>query len=717
MKIAKVVVPFHIYGTFDYESIDDIQIGNFVRVSFSRVYTIGLVIGVVEGDSKNKLKKITEKLEIHPLKDELINFIKWVADYNIIPIGLVLKLVFSEKYIGNTKEINKYTFIDNTDKKITPKQQDVVDFLSNNIGKNYTFDDLKDFCSLNVLKTLVKNGIIVEKRVAANNPDFSVNLNNIKLNKLSDEQNEVYSKIVKFIDGGDNRPILLEGATGSGKTELYFHLFEKMLRENINNQVLFLLPEIALTSQFLTRVEMQFNCENVAIWHSNISDSRKKVIWNGVIHNKIKIVMGARSSLFLPFAKLSLIVIDEEHDGSYKQTDNGCYNARDMAVVRTKLNNCPAVLGSATPSLESLVNVENGKYNYVYLKNRFGKSTMPDIEIINLLKEKPKKDKYLSQKLLTQMKTELDKKNQVLLFMNRRGYAPIAICNECGYRFCCPNCSCCLTVHGNSFICHQCGHRITKQDSCPSCGGENSIIFFGPGVEKIEKEVQETFPDKKTVIITSDTVQNVSEIQNILTKIVSGEIDIIIGTQMITKGYDFPGLTLVGILDADASLFGANFRATERTYQLLTQVIGRAGRREIGSKAIIQSYSADNLIMGALKNNDRDTIINFEKSNRKIAELPPFGKIILLMVGSKDEIKAYRKAKEIISLLPNNSDKIKIYGPTPATMFKLNNEFRFRLIIKTTGNINSQKLILGVLNSIKTEGGIKIKVDVNPYFI
>lgn len=718
MKIAKVIVPFPLYNIFDYESTENVAVGNLVHVSFSKIKTVGLVTEITEENDKNReLKKIDSILNIKPFKSELVEFIKWVANYNIIPYGLVFKIAFCEKFIANNqKEVSVFSFFDDKNKKITQKQEIIVNFLKNNSKKSYSFEELKDICSLNILKTLAKNGIISEKKIKQDKINFDINLNKIKLNTLSEEQNNIFLKILDFIKK-DNKPILLEGATGSGKTEIYFHLFEEILKENNDNQVLFLLPEIALTNQFVDRIKNQFNCENVAIWHSNIANGRKQKIWNGITDGKIKLIIGARSALFLPFNKLAAIVVDEEHDSSYKQTENGCYNARDMAIVRAKLNNCPIILGSATPSLESLINVENKKYNYVFLKNRFGKSVKPNIEIVDLKKEKLQKDKYLSKTLLNNIKTELNKKNQIMLFMNRRGYAPIALCNECGYKFTCPKCSCYLTVHKNFLLCHQCEYKTTIKNNCPSCGTENSIVFFGPGVEKIEKEVKEYFKDKEIALITSDTTQNKAEAEEIFKKINNNEVDIIIGTQIITKGYDFPNLTIVGVIDADASLFGANFRSTERTYQLLTQVAGRAGRREKESKAIIQSYSPDNLVLQALKNNDRETLFDFEKENRKLINLPPYGKMVMLLIFGKNEINVYRKVKEVINLLPNNSENIEIYGPTPAVPYKLNNEFRFKIIIKSSLNINIQKIILYVLDKVKFDNNLKIRIDLNPYFI
>ncbi|MDR2077986.1 MAG: primosomal protein N' [Rickettsiales bacterium] len=729
MEIAEVVVPLHLYGTFDYlvES-GGVMAGNLVKVPFRSGEILGLVIAVREITEKDviKLKNIKSVLAVQPLRPELLKFIHWVADYNIIPLGLLLKLVFFEKYAAcSGRTVNKYSYISCENSKITQKQQNVVDFLKNNFPREFSSIELKELCSVAVLKKLVKNGIISENRVieSAENifkksGEYVIEPEKISLNELSEKQKIAYDDILNSM-ALDRKPLLLEGVTSSGKTEIYFHLFEKILKESTNGQILFLLPEIALTSQFVSRFKEQFNCSDVAVWHSGISDSVKKIIWNSVSSGKIRFIMGARSSLFLPFLKLELIVVDEEHDSSYRQTDKICYNARDMAIVRAKLNKCPIILGSATPSIESQFNVENKRYNHVLLQSRFGNSTAPDVEIIDLTADKLKPNSFISGRLAKEIEAELAKGKQILLFMNRRGYAPLVLCNSCGYRFLCSRCNISLTVHGkeNFLICHHCGYRIKICNECPGCGLSNSLIFFGPGVEKVEKELEILFPGKNITIVTSDTVQNIKEVQKLLDRILSGEIDIIVGTQMITKGYDFPNITLVGVLDADASLFGANFRSAERTHQLLTQVVGRAGRRTVSSKAIIQTHSPDNIIIQALKNNDRRLLTDFERENRKIAGLPPYGRVTLLVLSGSDERTVYRKIEEILAILPPNDEFIETFGPTQFHPFKLNDNFRFKLIVKTKNNFSIKKLVFHILNSVKFSSKLKLKIEVDPYYI
>lgn len=600
--------------------------------------------------------------------------------------------------------------------KLTEKQKLLLEFLQEN--KDYSFTEKEIKSKLNIGKTviigLLNKGLIVEKSEKVDDCNYIINLDNICLNTLNTEQENVFNEIKDFSDNYTKFvSILLEGATGSGKTEVYFHLIADILRKNDNNQALFLIPEIALTTQLISRFNNQFKCD-IAIWHSDISNAKKRDIWQGVNEGKIKVIIGARSALFLPFNDLKLIIVDEEHDGSYKQTDNGCYNARDMAVLRAKMLNIPIILGTATPSLETLVNVENNKYKRVFLENRFGNAVFPDVKLIDLRNEKLSKNSIISSYLKEKMQEHLKQKNQILLFLNKRGYSPLVLCRECGFKYSCPHCSCYLTNHKNKnkLICHQCGYVVSFSSTiCPSCG-RDSIISFGFGVEKIAEEVKNLFPDKNIAIITSDTVQNINRTKQVLDDILNKRIDIIVGTQIITKGYHFPDLTLLGVLDADASLFGGQFKAMEKTYQLLTQVIGRVGRGEKRGEAIIQTYSPENMVMKALVENDKNSIIEFDKENRQMIGLPPYGKMAVIILSGTSEEKVYKAAKDVLKIIPID-DNVEVLGPAPVFLYKYNDNFRFKIIVKTKNNINLQKLLRYVLEKINL-GNVRMKIDVNP---
>ena len=600
--------------------------------------------------------------------------------------------------------------------KLTEKQKLLLEFLQEN--KDYSFTEKEIKSKLNIGKTvitgLLNKGLIVEKSEKVDNCNYTINLDNICLNTLNTEQENVFNEIKDFSNNYTKFvSILLEGATGSGKTEVYFHLIADVLRKNDSNQALFLVPEIALTTQLISRFNNQFKCD-VAIWHSDISNAKKRDIWQGVNEGKIKVIIGARSALFLPFNDLKLIIVDEEHDGSYKQTDNGCYNARDMAVLRAKMLNIPIILGTATPSLETLVNVENNKYKRVFLENRFGNAVFPDVKLIDLKNEKLNKNSIISSYLKEKMQEHLKQKNQILLFLNKRGYSPLVLCRECGFKYSCPHCSCYLTNHKNKnkLICHQCGYVVSFSSTiCPSCG-RDSIISFGFGVEKIAEEVKKLFPDKNVAIITSDTVQNINQTKQVLDDILNKRIDIIVGTQIITKGYHFPDLTLLGVLDADASLFGGQFKAMEKTYQLLTQVIGRVGRGEKQGEAVIQTYSPENMVMKALVENDKNSIIEFDKENRQMIGLPPYGKMAVIILSGTSEEKVYKAAKDVLKIIPID-DNVEVLGPAPVFLYKYNDNFRFKIIVKTKNNINLQKLLRYVFEKINL-GNVKMKIDVNP---
>lgn len=600
--------------------------------------------------------------------------------------------------------------------KLTEKQKLLLEFLNEN--RNYSFTEKEIKSKLNVGKTIIdgllNKELIIETSEKVEKCDYAIDINNICLNTLNVEQGVVFDKIKSFSNNYERFvSILLEGATGSGKTEIYFHLIADVLKKNDNNQILFLVPEIALTTQLINRFNKQFNC-NVAVWHSDISASKKRDIWQGINDGKIRIIIGARSALFLPFNNLKLILVDEEHDSSYKQTDNGCYNARDMAVLRAKMLNISIILGTATPSLETLINVENNKYKRVFLENRFGNAVFPEVKLLDLKNEKLNKNSIISFYLKLKMQEHLQKKNQILLFLNKRGYSPLVLCRECGFKYFCPHCSCYLTNHKNKnkLICHQCGHIVDFSSTvCPSCG-KDSIISFGFGVEKIAEEIKNLFPNKNIAIITSDTVQNINQTKQILDDILNKKIDIIIGTQIITKGYHFPDLTLLGVLDADASLFGGQFKAMEKTYQLLTQVIGRVGRGEKRGEAIIQTYSPENIVMKAIVNNDKDSIINFDKQNRQIIELPPYGKMAVIILSGNNEENVYKKTKEVLKFIPVD-ENIEVLGPAPVFLYKYNDNFRFKIIVKTKSNINLQKLLTYTISNINF-GNIRIKIDINP---
>lgn len=704
--IVNVIIPLGLNEPFSYNSTFELEVGDLVYVPFGNRTFIGVVLETdVEVRDGIVLKNVKDIVRAEPLRAELIEFMKWASEYNLIPLGNMLKMVttplnFLKEKIEKKVTLNKNIVLP----ALTAKQQMVVDYLSN-----------KDFVSKNeivesvgvgdgVIKNLIRDGVIEE---VYSEKRFIQDIGEFNLNELSKEQLEAFNQISS--SNGFNT-FVLEGTTGSGKTEVYFHLIAKLLKET-DGQALILLPEIALTSQLISRFKKQFNFEP-AVWHSEITESRKSDIFKSVVSGDVRVVIGTRSALFLPFQKLGLVIVDEEHDASYKQSDNGCYNGRDLAIVRAKLNNIPVVLASATPSLETLINVDKGKYKRVYLPSRYGKAVLPDIKIINMKGQKLKRDTYISDVLKGELAMNFANHKQSMLFMNRRGYAPVVLCGNCGEKFQCPNCSCNLSYHKskNRLICHHCEYFIEKPKLCLSCGSED-LIEFGPGVEKIEKEVKDIFPDARTIIMASDTTDTNKKLEEIVNKILNNEVDIIIGTQLVAKGHHFPNLTLVGILDSDASLFGGDIRASERTYQLLTQVSGRAGREEEKGRVYFQSYNPDNLILQSIKEGNKELLLDFEKQNRELGNFPPFGKMATISMASINEAAAYRVAKEIAKKIPIN-DEIEVLGPAPAIMSKLAKMFRFNIVIKTTRSVNIQKLLRKVVLSEQYNSNVRIKIEI-----
>lgn len=735
--IVNVVVPLALNDAFSYESNVDLSIGDLVYVPFANKILIGLVIEInVEQREDIVLKKVKQKIENIKFKQELIDFIIWTSNYNLIPLGNVFKMVSNPINFLKEKIEKKYKLSNKIlEKKFTEKQQKIIDFLQDKIT---TKNEILSNCNVgeSVLKKLIENNIVEE---IIEEKNLTQNINNFNLNKLSKEQkkafNLIYLNSVEIIKNNTEKKynflknifykkndliannkinlkfntFVLDGTTGSGKTEVYFHLIAKLIK-NTSKQALILLPEIALTSQLIARFKTQFNFEP-AVWHSEVSDTKKSDIFKGVLNGDIKVVIGTRSALFLPFQDLGFIVVDEEHDQSYKQSDNGCYNGRDLAIYRAKLNNIPVLLSSATPSLETLINIDKGKYIKVDLPNRYGKAVLPDIEIIDMKKEKLKKDKYISKILLENIEKNLQQKKQSLLFMNKRGYAPVVLCGDCGEKFMCPNCSCNLNLHkaSNRLVCHHCGYFIEKTDICPHCGSQN-LIDFGPGVEKIEKEIKQYFPNARTTIMSSDTINTNKKLEEVINKIINNEIDIIIGTQLVAKGHHFSNLTLVGIIDSDASLFGGDIRASERTYQLLTQVSGRAGREETKGIVYFQTYSPENLILQSIKNGNKELLIEFEKENRELGGFPPFGKMAVVYISSKNEAQAHRLAQKIAKKIPFSED-VEVLGPVPTPISKLAKMYRFNLIVKTSKNINIQKLLQKTVLTEKNNSNIRIKIE------
>ena len=506
---------------------------------------------------------------------------------------------------------------------------------------------------------------------------------------------------------------LLDGVTGSGKTEVYFEEIAHILEQK--KQVLVLLPEIILTTAWLRRFETRFGVVP-ALWHSSLTPRQRRDTWEAVRNGSVQVLVGARSALFLPFLNLGLIVVDEEHDPSFKQEEGVLYQARDMAVVRAKIADCPIILASATPSLETYTHAKEGHYLHLKLPERYAGAELPETRIIDMRKKEKGPVRFISKELQGALTDRLSRHEQSLLFLNRRGYAPLMLCHACGHRLQCPHCSAWLVEHktNHTLQCHHCGYTMPTPTECPQCHEKGTMVACGPGVERIAEEVETLFPNAKTMQITSETLIQPKDFETLMQKIESGDVDILIGTQVLAKGHHFPNLTLVGVIDADMGLAGGDLRAGERTFQLLQQVMGRAGREEKKGLALLQSYNPENLIINALSQNDRATFLNEEMVTRKLLHMPPFGRLASIIVSGRNQLTTWQTVQMLAQKAPIEKN-IEILGPVVAPISKLRGKFRYRLLVKTPKEARIQNYLHFWLDSIKIPASVDMRIDIDPY--
>jgi primosomal protein N' (replication factor Y) len=529
----------------------------------------------------------------------------------------------------------------------------------------------------------------------------------LNLSDLCDEQARALHDI-----NNTSKPILLYGVTGSGKTEVYFHLIADVISKGL--QALIILPEIALTQQITSRFEGRFGFE-AALWHSSITNTKKKKTFKGIIQGSVKVIIGARSSLFLPYNNLGLIIVDEEHDKSYKQESSIHYNARDMAILRGHMLGSKVILASATPSIESYYNHKQNKYSMVRLLSRHGNATHPNIRIVDMKQQKLAKNHWISTELQQKMQQYLDAKQQVLLFLNRKGYAPLLLCKSCGFKINCLYCSTSLVWHKskNRLECHACGFYTKLFKSCPECKKLDPFIACGPGVERLYEEVMSLFSTYRVLIISKDQMSNIKEISAILDKITNYEVDIIIGTQIIAKGYHFPKLNLVGVVDADIGLSSCDLKSDEMTFQILQQVSGRAGR-ETSGEVLLQTYQKSAEVLNYIAANDYQGFIEYELQNKQLANLPPISKIAILMITATSEIKAAEVAKNIITKAPR-SNGIKVLGPAPALLTKLKGRYRYHILVTCNKALDMQNYLSIWLGNCSVPSYATLKINIDPY--
>ena len=578
-------------------------------------------------------------------------------------------------------------------------------------------ENLIKFINWFSLYNLVPKGMVL-KMCLGDESFFSKNSNFIDDTKIKKKNkfnlNPEQKRCLDDINGFGNKfnVTLLQGVTGSGKTIVYFEKIKQNLMQG--KQSLVLLPEIFLTNQFEQRFEDYFGFKP-SIWHSKITKKNKKIIWQNIVNNKIKLVVGARSSLFLPFKKLGLIVVDEEHDSSYKQDEGLRYNARDMAISRASIEDIPIILATSIPSLETYNNVKNKKYNSTKLKKRYKNFLLPSAEIVNLNLNKKNKNIWLDIKTLNLARKYLDSKQQVLFFLNRRGYAPFLICKKCGLKLVCPNCSVFLTFHKqlNKAMCHHCGHKSSIKQKCQKTDFNCEFQMYGPGVEKIFAELRQIFPDKVIKILSSDFLNKKKETINLLKDIENNKVNILVGTQLISKGFNFPNLNCIVVVDADFSGMGFDLRSTEKNIQLYNQLSGRAGRFSKKSLIIYQTFNPSDKTLSDILENNPEKFLEEESCLRKEKKLPPFSRLIAFIVESNNEKESFLEAQKIKKNLLLLKD-IEVMGPVTSPIFKIKNKYRIRLLLKSPSNVLVQKKISRILKNLNISKKIKLTVDVDP---
>ena len=717
MQRIQVLMPLPLAGTYDYKipANANYPLGTFVYVPLGNRLVAGVVWGHKnEGEiDEKRLKIVNGAVDVPAMPESVRRFVDWVADYTLSPPGAVLRMVMSvPKALDPPRSIVGVSLSSqSTDFRITSSRKKVLDFLADGCPRALKEISKEAGVSDGVIKGLLNVGAL-EKIALPINAYFPSPNPNHAGPTLSLFQKTAAKKLICGVQDKKFSVSLLDGVTGSGKTEVYFEAVAETLR--LGRQVLVLIPEIALSAQWLERFQFRFGVRPIE-WHSDLGQADRRNSWRGISESKVDVVVGARSALFLPFDRLGLIIVDEEHDGSFKQSDGVLYNARDMSVVRGKLEDCPVVLASATPSLESITNVRRGMYKHLVLPKRYAGASLPKIEIVDLRRHSLPRNNWLSQPLRDAVRDNIRVKQQSLLFLNRRGYAPLSICRACGYRLNCPNCSAWLVEHRflGRLECHHCGFGMRKPNSCPDCGTEGALAACGPGVERLLEEVHGLFPDARVGLMTSDTVHGPDSAAKIFEKVHKHEIDILIGTQLVAKGHHFPLLTLVGVVDADLGLNGADLRAAERTYQVLHQVSGRAGRAEQPGRVFLQTYQPEHPVMLALVKGDRDSFIAEEIALRKEGVWPPFGRLVALILSGSKANQVHAIAKKIARAAPNDP-AIRVLGPAPAPLAKLRGKHRWRLLVKTTRSVRVQYILISWLSAVKIPKNVRLYVDVDP---
>jgi len=692
--------------------------GDYVVVPLGKRYEVGVVWDDAQGDiDASRVKPISSRIAVPPMSVDLMVFLEQAAEYTVTPLTAMLgRTTRMPAANEGPRTETLYRLTGGEPRCLTKSRAKVINMLATAKDQSLSGQQILSATGVgvSVLRGLETLGIVEREDAVIEIPVDDYDLERSGTH-LTDEQSRSSHNLCSEVQKQCFSVVLLKGVAGSGKTEVYLEAVRETLLQK--RQVLVLLPEIALTSQFVDRVSHRFG-NRPRLWHSAVAKGVKRDVWRAVAEGRVGLVVGARSALFLPFRDLGLIVIDEEHDDSYKQDEGTIYHARDMAIYRASISKSLVVLSSATPSLETWVNARSGKYQEEVLPSRFGVAGMPDLDTIDMRNEELPSSTWISEALSSEIRTRLARNEQSLLFLNRRGYAPVSVCRECGHQLGCPDCDARLVRHmlRNRMICHQCGESIAPPTVCPECRAKGSLALLGPGVERLAEEARKTFSDATIEVLSSDHIRSTEQLRESIQRIADGAVDIIIGTQLVAKGHNFPKLTLVGVIDADIGLQGGDFRAAEKTFQLVRQVAGRAGRDELPGLVLLQTWRPEHPVIQAILAGDDESFWTTEAREREIAGVPPYGQYVgILLSGRKpDIVQAY--ATE----LARRSEPIKsvgamLYGPAPAAIFRVRGMVRYRLLLHTERSLSVQRAVKAWLAGLPPPSNVKVAIDVDPH--
>jgi primosomal protein N' (replication factor Y) len=718
MNRARLIVMNPALGPLDYRVPHGMRVepGSVVIAPLGPRQMIGVVWEAerlpTQEVGDNRLRNLLHAYDIPPIAAPLRRLVEWTADYYLSPLASVLRMALpSSGALEGARAITEYRATGLVPDRLTPQREQALERIGERQGLVSELAIIGGVSDA-VIRGLVKTGAIEAVEVQIDHP-FPAPDPDHDPPALEETQADAAEELCEAVDAAAFAPYLLDGVTGSGKTEVYFEAIAQAIRNG--RQALVLLPEIALTEPFLKRFAARFGCDPVP-WHSGLRQSQRRRAWRAIASGEARVVVGARSALFLPYRDLGLIVVDEAHEASFKQEDGVQYHARDVAVMRGKLEEIPVVLASATPAIESRHMAEIGTYKELKLPARYGGATMPDMAALDLLQDPPERGRWLAPKLVEALQENLEAGEQSLLFLNRRGYAPLTLCRRCGYRFQCPNCTAWMVEHRftRRLACHHCGHMMPAPETCPECREEDSLVACGPGVERIADEVKALFPEARTAIVTSDTIWSPAKAAEFVSRMEAGELDIVIGTQLVTKGYHFPNLTLVGVVDADLGLAGGDLRAAERTFQQIQQVSGRAGRGDKHGRVLVQTHDPSAPVLLALVSGDTEGFYAAETDARREAAMPPFGRLAAIIVSSENQAEANEVARMIGRAAPEH-DNMAVFGPAPAPLAMLRGRHRFRLLVHAHRQVPVQDIIRDWLGALNWKASTRVAVDVDPY--